>query len=70
MELPNRKKNRLDEYDYSTPNAYFITICTDKRRNLFWKDISSIVNSMEDVALTPYGKLPQRLFWKFQAIIP
>ena len=35
MESQKRKQNRLPEYDYSTPNAYFITICTDNRRNLF-----------------------------------
>ena len=31
MELPERKQNRLKEYDYSAPNTYFITICTEKR---------------------------------------
>ena len=31
---PVRKRNRLIGFDYSTPCAYFITICTDKRRNL------------------------------------
>ncbi len=30
--LPIRKKNRLQNYDYSLCGAYFITICTDKRR--------------------------------------
>ena len=39
MELPTRKQNRLKEYDYSAPNAYFITICTEKRKNLFWMDV-------------------------------
>ena len=27
MDLPKRKSPRLKEYDYSTPGAYFITIC-------------------------------------------
>jgi len=35
--LPKRKNNRLKGYDYSTPGAYFITICTAERKNLFWK---------------------------------
>ena len=43
MELPKRKQNRLTEYDYSTPNAYFITICTEKRKNLFWTDVGAII---------------------------
>ena len=44
MELPTRKQNRLKEYDYSTPNAYFITICTEKRKNLFWMDVGAIID--------------------------
>ena len=30
--LPQRKKNRLEGYDYSTGGAYFITICTQGKR--------------------------------------
>ena len=32
MEHPERKSLRLKNYDYSTPGAYFITICTKDRR--------------------------------------
>ena len=32
MELPKRKASRLPEYDYSTPGAYFVTICTHNRQ--------------------------------------
>ena len=35
MNLPKRKPTRLKEYDYSTPGAYFITICTNQRLHLF-----------------------------------
>ena len=31
-ELPKRKHPRLDNYDYSTAGAYFVTICTQNRR--------------------------------------
>jgi REP element-mobilizing transposase RayT len=31
QELPNRKLNRLKEYDYSNGGYYFITICTADR---------------------------------------
>ncbi len=34
--LPTRKPTRLKDYDYSTPGAYFITICTKDRQNIFW----------------------------------
>ena len=33
--LPRRKNIRLEEYDYSEPGAYFITICTKDRKMLF-----------------------------------
>ena len=32
MTLPKRKHIRLPDYDYSTPGAYFVTICTENRR--------------------------------------
>ncbi len=35
MELPKRKPTRLKGYDYSTPGAYFVTICTQNREYLF-----------------------------------
>ena len=35
MELPRRKKLRLEGYDYSRNGAYFITICTKGRQCLF-----------------------------------
>ena len=35
-ELPQRKDIRLKNYDYSSPGAYFVTICTENRKNYFW----------------------------------
>ena len=32
MDLPKRKPVRLPDYDYSSPGAYFVTICTQGRR--------------------------------------
>ena len=32
--LPKRKPARLKEYDYSTPGAYFVTVCTYKKQCL------------------------------------
>ena len=60
MELPKRKKNRLTEYDYSKPNAYFITVCTAHRRNLFWKDAGAIIDRPKNVPLTDMGVIVQR----------
>lgn len=36
MEPRQRKKNRLQGYDYGQPGYYFITICANKRAELFW----------------------------------
>ena len=33
-DLPTRKNIRLKNYDYSAPGAYFVTICTDKRKEI------------------------------------
>lgn len=32
--LPARRRNRLKDYDYSTPGAYFITVCTRGRARI------------------------------------
>ena len=34
-QLPKRKPNRIENYDYSQPNVYLITICTRNRERLF-----------------------------------
>jgi REP element-mobilizing transposase RayT len=39
--LPSRKNTRLSNYDYSTPGAYFVTICAVGRRHLFGEIKSS-----------------------------
>lgn len=55
MDLPKRKPNRLREYDYSTPGAYFITFCTKDRKNLFWENVGASIARPQDVQLSSYG---------------
>ena len=57
MELKRRKQNRLKNYDYSQPNAYFITICTENRRNMFWENVGASIARPEDVRLSGYGRI-------------
>ena len=57
MELPKRKQNRLAGYDYGAPSAYFITVCTNNRRNLFWKDVGAVSGRPCDVPLTNLGRI-------------
>lgn len=33
--IPNRKPNRLSNYDYSNEGVYFVTICSKNRGNIF-----------------------------------
>lgn len=33
----SRKKNRLKDFDYSSNASYFLTICSDRRKEIFSK---------------------------------
>ena len=35
-DLPKRKQIRIEDYDYSTPGAYFITVCIASRKPILW----------------------------------
>ena len=43
MELPERKRTRIKHFDYSRNRAYFITICTQDRKQI----LSNIIESNE-----------------------
>ena len=59
--LPKRKPTRLREYDYSTPGAYFITICVKDRKQLLSKIIvgDSVLDVPQNI-LTKYGKIAEK----------
>ncbi len=66
MELPTRKQPRLKEYDYSTPGAYFVTVCTRHRNCLFGPvgadsisapTLSEIIQSFKRYSTVEYIKL-------------
>ena len=58
--MPVRKNLRLPSFDYGQPGAYFITVCTDKRRNI----LSSVVGGDAHIApctnLTPIGQVVEK----------
>ena len=56
MEQFNRKRNRLENYDYSTPNAYFITVCTADRKNLFWTSWAPVIKDREEIPFSAHGE--------------
>lgn len=60
MELRKRKQIRLSDYDYSQNGAYFITICTKDRQNIFW-DVGAIINRPQnEYKLSAYGIIAEQ----------
>ena len=57
MNQPQRKQNRLRNYDYSLPGAYFITICTHERENLFWETVGASIARPQKVNLSACGQV-------------
>ena len=61
MERPQRKRLRLESYDYSQPGSYFITICTMERNQevlfSFEPAVGAIINRPPRISLTPLGRI-------------
>ncbi len=60
-DLPKRKATRLKGFDYSSVGAYFVTVCTEKRKKIL-SDIS-VGDGVLDVpnnTLTKYGEIADR----------
>ena len=57
QELPERKQNRIENYDYATCGAYFVTICTANREKMFWSSCRGELCSPEDVELSAMGMI-------------
>jgi len=60
--LHNRHSIRLQGYDYSQSGAYFITICTDKKKNYFGEIVNGDVklNLEGQYAFHQWKMIPQR----------
>ena len=56
-QLPKRKPNRIPEFDYSTPGAYFLTICTQKREPILWSSGRGDLRSPADICLSDIGNI-------------
>jgi len=55
-ELPKRKSNRLNFFDYSSSGAYFITVCTENRRGILSKIVGvDVPGDPINMELLPYG---------------
>ena len=71
MEYPERKPNRLTEYDYSTNGAYFITICTQDRKKILSRIIVGTpvpgCPQVPHVELLPYGQVAEKFIMQMDA---
>ena len=57
MQLPKRKRIRLKDYDYSKDGYYFITVCTQNRKNI----LSTVGEGFPLPKLTQCGEITERL---------
>ncbi|WP_213975136.1 transposase [Tepidanaerobacter acetatoxydans] len=55
--LPKRKNIRLNEYDYSQVGYYFITICTNDKKNLFWNVGETYSSQFQKPPLSKIGEI-------------
>ena len=84
-ELPKRKKNRWENYDYSSCGAYFLTVCTLEKQNYLGKIVGAISdrqphavgfeNALGDhdsayIELSEYGKLVEQAILQIPVIYP
>ena len=67
-ELPKRKHIRIEDYDYSTPGAYFITVCTANREKIFWSDRRGELCSPANVPLSDIGIIVDNEIQKLNSV--
>ena len=60
MDFPTRKPNRIPHFDYSTPGAYFITICTEGRLPILSTIVGGGALDAPCARLTSIGQVVQR----------
>jgi REP element-mobilizing transposase RayT len=56
-DVPYRKQMRLPGYDYSQKDCYYITICTQNRRNILCEVVGGDALIAPSVHLSEYGKI-------------
>ena len=59
--LPERKRNRLRNCNYSKPGAYFITICTENRQKILSRIVGAdVLDGPKTVSLLPHGEIAEK----------
>ena len=67
--MNRRKPTRLKGYDYSLPNAYFVTICADKRKTLFSKIVGEGLAPPE-IVYKPCGRVLEEQILRISTRFP
>ncbi len=57
MDLPKRKRTRLQGYDYSQNGYYFVTICTKDKEKLLCEIVGEGLCALPKTNLTDIGKI-------------
>ena len=58
----------IEDYDYSTPGAYFITVCTANREKIFWSDRRGELCSPANVPLSDIGIIVDNEIQKLNSV--
>ena len=66
--LPKRKPIRIEEFDYSTPGAYFVTVCTANRERIFWSDRRGELCSPANIPLSEIGTIVENEIQKLNSV--
>ena len=67
-ELPKRKNIRINDFDYSTPGAYFITVCTANREKIFWSNRRGALCAPANVPLSDIGIIVDNEIQKLSSV--
>ncbi len=77
-ELPIRKRNRLENFEYDSVGAYFLTICTSNRCNYFWNNVGASIARPQsctqycpqEMKLSQIGKIAEDAINNIPSIYP
>ena len=60
MDLPNRKNNRLENFNYGKNGMYFITICTQNRRKILCEIVGGGALDAPKIKLSEIGEIAEK----------
>ena len=63
-----RKRLRLEGYDYASCGAYFVTVCTKEKRSILAHIVGADAHIGPHVALTRYGRIVEKYLCRIPGI--